>query len=114
MACSRQPGVPAARHRRSERTAKRAKRTLLFALLASLAGSFVCVPGVDAKTVATQPDWSSPQAFDGYGEAKARLVVLTDLGCDPDDQESLVRLLLYANDIDIEGIVATTSVCKPA
>ena len=38
-----------------------------------------------------------------------RLIVLTDIGADPDDQQSLVRLLLYSNQIDIEGIVATTS-----
>ncbi len=40
---------------------------------------------------------------------RPRLVVLTDIGADPDDQMSLVRFLLYANDYDIEGIVATTS-----
>lgn len=38
-----------------------------------------------------------------------RLLVLTDMGADPDDEQSLVRLLLYANQMDIEGIVATTS-----
>ncbi|MET0251254.1 MAG: nucleoside hydrolase-like domain-containing protein [Novosphingobium sp.] len=41
--------------------------------------------------------------------AKPRLVVLTDIGNEPDDQMSLVRLLLYANELDIEAIVATTS-----
>ena len=40
---------------------------------------------------------------------KPRLIVLTDMGADPDDEQSLVRLLLYANEIDVEGIVATTS-----
>lgn len=40
---------------------------------------------------------------------KPRLIVLTDMGADPDDQQSLVRLLLYANQLDIEGLVATTS-----
>lgn len=38
-----------------------------------------------------------------------RLLVLTDIEADPDDTQSLVRLLLYANQIDIEGLVATTS-----
>lgn len=42
-------------------------------------------------------------------EERVRMVVLTDMGADPDDEQSLVRLLLYANQIDIEGIVATTS-----
>ena len=41
---------------------------------------------------------------------KHRLLVLTDIEADPDDTQSLVRLLLYANVIDLEGLVATTSV----
>jgi hypothetical protein len=40
----------------------------------------------------------------------SRLFVLTDIGNEPDDQMSLVRLLVYSNEIDIEGIGATTSV----
>src|SRR3954471_20404971 len=40
---------------------------------------------------------------------KPRLVVLTDIGNEPDDQMSMVRLLLYSNEIDIEGLIATTS-----
>jgi Protein of unknown function (DUF1593) len=41
--------------------------------------------------------------------AKPRVVILSDIGNEPDDQMSLVRLLLYSNEIDIEGLVATTS-----
>ena len=37
---------------------------------------------------------------------KPRLFVLTDIGGDPDDQMSMVRLMTYANHIDIEGLVA--------
>jgi len=40
---------------------------------------------------------------------KPRLLVLTDISNEPDDEESLVRLLVYANEFDIEGLVATTS-----
>ena len=40
---------------------------------------------------------------------KARLIVLTDIENEPDDTMSLVRLLTYSNQIDIEGLVATTS-----
>lgn len=43
---------------------------------------------------------------------KSRLVVLTDVEADPDDTQSLVRLLLYSNEIDIEGLIATTSCWK--
>ncbi len=42
-------------------------------------------------------------------QERPRLIVLSDIGNEPDDQMSLVRLLLYANEIDIEGLVATTS-----
>ncbi|MBB4079629.1 hypothetical protein GGR28_002254 [Lewinella aquimaris] len=38
-----------------------------------------------------------------------RLLVLTDIEADPDDTQSLIRLLLYANEIEIVGLVATTS-----
>lgn len=41
--------------------------------------------------------------------AKPRILILTDIGNEPDDSESLVRLLLYANEFDIAAIIATTS-----
>ena len=40
---------------------------------------------------------------------KSRVIVLTDIEADPDDSQTLVRLLLYSNQIDIEGLIATTS-----
>lgn len=42
-------------------------------------------------------------------DAKPRLFVLTDIANEPDDEESMVRLLVYANEFDLEGLVATTS-----
>lgn len=33
-----------------------------------------------------------------------RLLITTDIGGDPDDQQSLVRLMVYTNEFDIEGI----------
>ena len=41
--------------------------------------------------------------------AKPRLIVLTDITNEPDDEQSMVRLLCYANEFDIEGLIATTS-----
>ncbi|MBN1116532.1 MAG: DUF1593 domain-containing protein [Bacteroidales bacterium] len=38
-----------------------------------------------------------------------RVIILTDIEADPDDTQSLVRLFLYSNQIDIKGLVATTS-----
>ncbi|MHC4432534.1 MAG: DUF1593 domain-containing protein, partial [Planctomycetota bacterium] len=46
-------------------------------------------------------------AFAGAADRK-RLLVLTDIGGDPDDQQSMVRLLLYANEFDLEGLIATS------
>ena len=40
---------------------------------------------------------------------KHRVIILTDIEADPDDTQSLVRLLLYSNQIDIKGLIATTS-----
>ncbi|HCJ18181.1 MAG TPA: hypothetical protein DHV57_12285, partial [Hyphomonas sp.] len=44
--------------------------------------------------------------------SKHRVVILTDMEADPDDTQSLIRLLLYSNEIDIEALVATTSIWK--
>ena len=41
-----------------------------------------------------------------------RLIVLTDIGAEVDDTESMVRLLLYSDVIDIQGLIATTSTWK--
>jgi Protein of unknown function (DUF1593) len=46
-----------------------------------------------------------PDTFDGH----PRALIISDIGNEPDDQMSLVRLLLYSNQIDIEALVATTS-----
>ena len=43
-------------------------------------------------------------------EDKPRLFVLSDIANEPDDAQSLVRLLAYANEFRIEGLVATTSI----
>ena len=43
-------------------------------------------------------------------DQKRRVVILTDIEADPDDTQSMVRLLLYSNVIDIKGLIATTSV----
>jgi len=50
------------------------------------------------------------QKISGQKEQIRRVIILTDIGSDPDDQESMVRLLLYSNEIDIQGLIATTSV----
>jgi len=41
--------------------------------------------------------------------SKNRVVILTDIANEPDDKMSMVRLMLYSNELDIEGLIATTS-----
>jgi Cellulose-binding Sde182, nucleoside hydrolase-like domain/Cellulose-binding protein Sde0182, C-terminal domain len=70
-------------------------------LLGSLAVSIAtsnCAAAADDDATAREP---------GH-----RLIVLTDIGADPDDTQSLIRLLLYSNEIDLQGLVATTSTWK--
>jgi len=47
--------------------------------------------------------------FDSSYPERPRLLVLTDIGGDPDDKQSLVRLLLYANEYNLEGLLATST-----
>ncbi len=42
--------------------------------------------------------------------SKPRIFVLTDIENEPDDAMSMVRFLVYANNYDIEGLAATTSI----
>ncbi|CEL04964.1 hypothetical protein ASPCAL06086 [Aspergillus calidoustus] len=43
-------------------------------------------------------------------EPKPRLFILSDIANEPDDAQSFVRLMVYANEFQIEGLVATTSI----
>ncbi|MEP1444487.1 MAG: nucleoside hydrolase-like domain-containing protein [Paraglaciecola sp.] len=39
-----------------------------------------------------------------------RMIVLSDIEADPDDSQTFIRLFLYANQIELQGLIATTSV----
>ncbi|WYZ39931.1 hypothetical protein EsH8_IV_000272 [Colletotrichum jinshuiense] len=41
---------------------------------------------------------------------KPRVFLLSDIANEPDDAQSFVRLLVYTNELQIEGLVATTSI----
>jgi len=57
--------------------------------------------------------YDSPSATDSRPANKPhRMIVLTDIGAEVDDTESMVRLLLYSDVIDIQGLIATTSTWK--
>ena len=52
---------------------------------------------------------SFSQLLSAQNNQKNRVIILSDIEADPDDTQSFVRLLLYSNQIDIKGMVATTS-----
>ena len=39
-------------------------------------------------------------------DERPRIIIETDAGGDPDDEQSLIRFLLYSNDLDVEGIIS--------
>lgn len=45
-------------------------------------------------------------------EERLRVIVETDAGGDPDDEQSLVRFLLYSNEWDVEGIIANRPIAR--
>jgi hypothetical protein len=63
-------------------------------------------PGVDPDGSSTTGEEAPPErAPVSY---KPRVIHTTDLGADPDDEMSMVRQLVMANDFDIEGLVVAT------
>lgn len=43
-------------------------------------------------------------------QSRQPIIVLTDMGADPDDEQAMTRLLHYANDFEIRGLIATRAV----
>jgi cellulose-binding protein len=70
----------------------------------------VAVAVCSAVRISTQgpPADALAARIDPYVE-KQRIVVMTDIANEPDDQMSMVRFLVYSNQFDIEGLIATTS-----
>jgi hypothetical protein len=50
-----------------------------------------------------------PHAHVDNFTGRPRVVIISDIGNEPDDQMSFVRLLMYSNEFDIEAMIATTS-----
>ncbi len=89
-----------------ERAGKRKDETMRMGTLAMRLMSVWLAAAVGAGLLAGQ---GLPATHVDDFRGKPRMIVISDIGNEPDDQMSLVRLLLYANDLDIEGLIATTS-----
>lgn len=71
----------------------------------------LCFAVAASATVATAQPASGSSSGDS-SSYKPRIIVTTDLGADPDDEQSLVRLLVSANEFDIEGLIVSTGCWK--
>ncbi len=83
------------------------QRTCLLVIAISVLSCF----SLSCSTVANSGEQFSeydPAQLDPY-QVKPRVFVLSDIGNEPDDQMSLTRFLLYTNELNVEGLVATTS-----
>jgi len=71
---------------------------------------FCAVLGLEIATppLAAQPEAAPPQPVDWF-TGKPRVAIISDIGNEPDDQMSFVRLMLYSNEFDLEAMIATTS-----
>ena len=65
---------------------------------------------VVVSILATTVGCGTPVAAQTPARERLRLIVETDAGGDPDDEQSLVRFLLYASEWDVEGIIANRPV----
>ncbi|KAF4501076.1 hypothetical protein FAGAP_2738 [Fusarium agapanthi] len=79
-------------------------------MFSQLVGAFALFTSLPFAQAAPSHD---KQCLTARTENKRRLFVLTDISNEPHDQMSLVRLLTYANEIDIQGISVTTSAWMP-
>ena len=69
----------------------------------------IAIAGWLVSTLAVGADSLPPASRVDPYVARPRVIVLTDIANEPDDQMSLVRFLVYSNQFDVEGLVATTS-----
>ena len=78
------------------------KAQLAAVFIALLCAALPCLPQT------APPTRYDPRHVDNFA-GKPRVIVISDIGNEPDDQMSLVRLLLYSNELDIEALIASTS-----
>jgi len=69
---------------------------------ALIAGALALLPA-PVLSAAPAPDAKGPAPTRQADDAKARIVVMTDIGGDPDDRQSMIRFLLYSCDFEVEG-----------
>ncbi|MCA9215257.1 MAG: DUF1593 domain-containing protein [Planctomycetales bacterium] len=67
---------------------------------------------VAALPIAQLAAAATNRSEDGTARSRSdrpRLAILTDIGGDPDDQQSMIRLMVYSNEFEIEALIASAS-----
>lgn len=64
------------------------------------------------KEFAERADWCVEPATTKPKVQKPRIINTTDLGADPDDEQSMVRFLVCSNEFDVEGLIVATGCWK--
>ena len=75
----------------------------------TLAGCMALAAGLALGWAGTLAGQSLPRTHVDDFTGRPRVIVISDIGNEPDDQMSLVRLLIYSNELEIEGLIASTS-----
>ena len=60
----------------------------------------LCLSAANSFTAPTNATATSPE--------RARLIVLADMGNEPDEEQQMLHLLMCANEMDVEGLLAVT------
>ena len=42
------------------------------------------------------------------GTAKSRLIIMADMGNEPDEEQQMIHMLMCSNEFDLEGLIAVT------
>lgn len=72
----------------------------------------LCAISLQAQQINNSSPERFPRKINTSESYKPRIINTTDLGADPDDEQSLVRQLVSANEFDIEGLVVATGCWK--
>ncbi|MBL7038241.1 MAG: DUF1593 domain-containing protein [Pirellulaceae bacterium] len=83
---------------------KRDFRRQISAMITAEKATRVIVPLTGVVALAVVAVAGVVSAAGNPTDAKPRIVVMTDIGGDPDDRQSMVRFLLYGCDFEVEGL----------
>src|SRR4051812_34918252 len=79
------------------------ERSVVLPQIANNMKMYLLLAAASFVLAANSPSRAETPALD-----RPRLLVLTDFFKHPDDKQSLIRLLTYANEFELEGLIATS------